>query len=52
MKKIRSSDDPIKELGTGINSFHQMILALFFLFLILALLHIPVLKIFYDYHYY
>lgn len=42
LKKIHSSDDPLRELGPGISTYHQLLIMLFGLFSVLALLHIPV----------
>ena len=42
----------MKELGPGISTYHQMLVTMFFLFLILSLLHIPVIRVFRSYHYY
>lgn len=50
--RIHSSDDPMKELGPGISTYHQLLVTLFCLFLILSLLHIPVIRIFRSYHYF
>ena len=44
MKQIAKSDDPLKELGPGISSYHQLLMMLFALFFILTLIHIPVLN--------
>ena len=46
LNKIRSSDDPMSELGPGISTYHQLLIMLFSLFFILFLLHIPVLRTF------
>jgi hypothetical protein len=43
LNKVTKSNDPLKHLGVGISSFHQLLIMLFALFFILALLHIPVL---------
>ena len=42
--KIINSDDPMSELGIGISSYHNLLVMLFSLFLVLALLHIPVVR--------
>ena len=44
LKQIGSSDDPLRELGPGISSYHQLLVILFGLFFILTLMHIPALK--------
>lgn len=46
------SDDPMKELGPGISSFHRLIILLSVLFLILFFIHFPVLKSFRSFNYY
>lgn len=38
--------DPLRELGPGIATYHQMLCLLMALFVMLALLHYPVLKIY------
>lgn len=43
---MMASDDPMRELGPGINSHHFVLYMLCFLFLGLGLLHIPVLSTF------
>jgi len=43
MKRLQNSDDPIKELGPGISTFHSLMMLLFLLFVILGCIHIPVL---------
>lgn len=43
MKRLQNSDDPIKELGPGISTFHSLMTLLFLLFIILGCIHIPVL---------
>lgn len=48
-KAIKDSDDPLKELGPGISSFHWLLTRLFALFVVLYLVHIPVMNIFLDY---
>lgn len=42
MKALQNSDDPIKELGPGISTFHSLMTLLFLLFVILGCIHIPV----------
>lgn len=42
-KDIMKSNDPMKTLGPGINSHHYMLRMLCLLFLVLGILHIPVL---------
>lgn len=49
---ILTSDDPLKELGPGISSFHQLIAFLFLMFLCILLLHIPVLGNFRSYSFF
>lgn len=50
--RIHSSDDPMKELGPGISAYHQMLVTLFVLFLILFVFHLPVMSIYSSYKYY
>jgi hypothetical protein len=52
MRKISKSNDPLKDLGVGISSFHQLLIMLFALFFVLALLHIPVLQNFRSFEFY
>ena len=52
MKRLQNSDDPIKELGPGISTFHSLMTLLFLLFIILGCIHIPVLQIFGSYKFY
>ena len=42
----------MKELGPGISTYHQLLVTLFVLFLVLSLLHIPVLRTFRSYGYF
>ena len=49
MQAIKKSDDPLKELGVGISSYHWLLTRLFVLFLLLWLLHWPVISIFLKY---
>jgi hypothetical protein len=51
-EKIAKSDDPLKHLGVGISTFHQLLIMLFALFFVLFLLHIPVKNNFESYDYY
>ena len=44
LKQIAKSDDPLRELGPGISSYHQLLMMLFALFFILTLIHIPVMN--------
>jgi hypothetical protein len=44
IKQIARSDDPLRELGPGISSYHQLLMMLFALFFILTLIHIPVMN--------
>lgn len=48
LKRISTSDDPLRELGPGISTYHQLLVMLFALFAVLAFLHIPVIKSFRD----
>ena len=50
--KIHSSADPIKELGIGISTYHQLLIMLFCLFFLICLMHIPVIRTFSKYHFY
>jgi hypothetical protein len=50
--KISRSNDPLRELGPGISTYHQLLVMLFALFTILSLLHIPVLRSFLSYEFY
>lgn len=49
MESIKKSDDPLKELGVGITSYHWLLTRLFALFLVLWLIHWPVIDIFKSY---
>ena len=49
LKAIKKSDDPLKELGVGITSYHWLLTRLFALFLLLWLIHWPVIDIFMSY---
>ena len=40
---ILKSDDPLRELGPGISSFHRLLIMIFVLFFILCCLHLSVL---------
>jgi hypothetical protein len=42
----------MKELGPGISTYHQLLVWLFFLLLLLFLLHIPILLTFHSYGFY
>ena len=50
--RMQSSDEPMRELGPGISSYHQLLLLLTLLFVVLSLLHIPVLSWFADGNYF
>ena len=52
LEKLHSSSDPIKELGSGIVTYHQLLLSLILLFLVLSIIHIPVMKTFRSYGFY
>lgn len=52
LNKIHSSDDPLKELGPGISSYHQLLVMLFGLFVVLTLIHIPLYNSYYNYGYF
>lgn len=52
LEKLHTSSDPIKELGSGISTYHQLLLSLFILFLILSIIHIPVIQSFRSYGFY
>lgn len=49
---LKESHDPFAILGPGIGSFHMLQLRLILMFLFLYLLHLPVIKIYYDYGFY
>ena len=51
-QKIAEFNDPQRALGAGISSYHQQLVHLFFLFLILLFLHIPAMVIYNSYNYY
>ena len=53
IKKIHNKDeDPLRELGPGISTYHQLLLLLFVLFLMLSLIHIPVMGLYQSYDYF
>ena len=53
IKKIHNTDvDPLRQLGPGISTYHQLLLMLFVLFFILTVLHIPVLQLYAKHDYY
>ena len=53
LTNIHSSDDPIKELGPGVSSYHQLLTVLFCLFLILSILNVPLINKYYKFgHFY
>ena len=52
LQNIHASDDPLKELGPGISTYHQLLIMLFALFLVLTLMHIPVIQQFRSYNFY
>ena len=52
LKNIHSSDDPLKELGPGISTYHQLLVMLFALFFVLTILHIPLINQFRSYNFY
>jgi hypothetical protein len=52
LKNIKSSDDPMKELGPGISTYHQFLVMLFSLMVILTCLHIPLMNSYADYNYF
>ena len=45
LKKIHD-EDPLKELGPGIVTYHQLLMLMMALFFVLTLLHIPVYHIY------
>ena len=49
LDKIQGSDDPLKELGPGISSYHWLLTRLIFIFFALCLVHIPVMEIYQSY---
>lgn len=46
LEAIKDKEDPLKELGPGINSFHWLMTRLFAIFIILYLIHIPCMNIY------
>lgn len=52
LSKIHSSDDPLRELGPGISTYHQLLVMLFVLFFVLACMHIPIINQFRSYNFY
>lgn len=51
-ERISEFNDPQRALGAGISSYHQQLVHLFFLFLILFGIHVPVLTIYNTYSFY
>ena len=51
-EKMAEFDDPQKALGQGISSYHQQLHHLIILFVILWLLHMPILGIYNSYSFY
>ena len=47
---MKESDDPLRELGPGINSFHWLMTRLFVIFIFLYLIHIPCMNIYENYN--
>lgn len=52
LDKITNSDDPLSALGIGINSYHNYMIMLWFLFVALIILHIPAMRSFDSYSHY
>ena len=53
IKKIHDDDaDPLRELGPGITSYHQLLIMLFVLFFFLTILHVPISNIYSKYSFY
>ena len=52
LNKITNSDDPLSALGIGINAYHNYMHMLWFLFVLLILLHIPAIRSFKSYFHY
>ena len=50
--KIHSSDDPMTELGPGISTYHQLLVMLFTLFLVLAGMHLITIHNFRNFKFY
>jgi hypothetical protein len=50
--QIRTAEDPMKQLGPGISSFHRLIVWMFVLFIVLFLMHVPIIINFRSYGYY
>jgi hypothetical protein len=45
-------EDPLRELGPGISTYHQLLMLLFLLFLMLTLIHIPVMNMYQSYDFF
>lgn len=51
-ERLHGSEDPLKELGSGISTYHQLLITLFCLFLVLCIMHAPVIETFREYGFY
>jgi hypothetical protein len=51
-EKVSEFNDPQRVLGAGISSYHQQLVHLFFLILLLFLLHIPLVCLFNSFGFY
>ena len=51
-ERIAEFNDPQRALGGGISSYHQQLVHLFFLFLVLALMHIVHMEVYTSYSFY
>ena len=52
LEKLKGPEDPLSELGTGISTFHQLLLMLFALILTLALMHTYCISVFASFNFY
>lgn len=51
-EKLAEFNDPQRSLGAGISSYHQQLVHLSILFLVLFLIHIPVMTIYDNYNFF
>ena len=51
-EKLAEFNDPQRSLGAGISSYHQQLVHFFLLFVVLFLIHIPVMVIYNNYSFY
>ena len=53
IKKLHNTEsDPLRELGPGISTYHQFLLLLMTLFMMLTLLHVPVMQVYDKYEFF